>query len=153
MEKGNILFIMQNENGCMITYFDQYLKVFQKQVDISLKEYLEVLSQKNCVSLDSVQKGISKKYGYVQKVPILIKLDEILFFLTASLENNDCMAINYYCIHKFINKGYATLLRFCTWNGIYSIPIDYEVCIPFERRIIKNQINRCKQIDFDLKKN
>ena len=148
---GNLLYVRAMEKGCEVAYTDKNHEVITSIKNVRLKRWLNELGKFYNQPVKETTKLVAKKYGYHQKVPSIIKMNEILLFPTVALNDHECYLINYYCVNKYHKDNVGTRIKFHDHNEYVNIPLKYEVSVPFDRRIIKNQMQRCQKLHNDYR--
>lgn len=152
LSRGKIVAILRNEGKNEILLFlneDCKLQRFyyEKSINCLFKE----LSNYYHRSILEDRKIISKEYGYDQKVPMIINANDLLLFPTKSIENTNCVLLNYYCINEYKKKDKNTLIEFCIPYNNSKIILNEKLLVNCDIRTIKHQISRCVTINNTLK--
>lgn len=90
---------------------------------------------------------IGKHFDFHQKVPVFIDYHRHLFFPTISKDDKECCWINYYCVFDVKGRKRSTNIVFYEHSIINrKKKILMEKEFPYDARVIRKQMNRCKEI-------
>lgn len=159
-----IYYLKGTKQGCTVFYSDDYhqelVEVLHKEM--SSTKFLRLYAAFYHHSIEDGQKMIRKRYQFNQKIPVLIEKDRSLFFPTASKNQWDCCWINYYAVSQVHKRGNGCVIQFhelgkkyrFTVHDVLDIAIrehEFEEELALDARIIRKQLQRCRQIDEDLR--
>lgn len=142
---NNILMIIGRKNGSEIVYTVDHKVKVQKSKCKSTHLVFELGNIYHRPAL-ATMKLIKGKYGYHQKIPIIVEMNRFLFFPTISYKDEECCWINYYCVCGLEKVKDGTIISFYDHTLIGNIHINYQHKLFVDKRVLVKQMKRCHEI-------